>query len=93
MHSRRARWAAALVLAWLGACSRSSSVGLEVCDRFLARYSDCVRQIGPEARGAMQQTFERQRQSFATMAKDPARRAELTRLCEASLNAIVASCH
>jgi hypothetical protein len=65
---------------------------VDICDRYLERYSACFAKMGPEVAAAMKRNLERQRERFSTLSKTDEGRAEMAKQCSASLEAIRSTC-
>jgi hypothetical protein len=79
-----------LVAFFVVGCARSS--GVAVCDQFLERYASCMTAGGAEATATMRRNLAARRKSFSELAKTEQGRMQLTRQCEASLDALAKSC-
>jgi hypothetical protein len=77
-----------LVLWLLAGCGSR----VDVCDRYIERYSACFSKMGPEAAAAMKDKLARQRESFRALARTAEGRAQLVKQCTASLEAIRPTC-
>lgn len=91
MTKRNGGWLLVAALVTLfGGCARKS--GVEVCDKFLDEYSQCMSQAGLQVNAVVKKNLADQRARFKELAKTPAGRQQLARQCTASLDAVKTSC-
>jgi hypothetical protein len=79
----------ALTLLSVGACNWREP---RACEQYLARLSDCVARMGPQAKAAMAEHLRSEHAQFDRMARQKDARRRLAVQCEASLAAIAGTC-